>query len=107
LRAFRGYFPDGFKLRALPGIPLIEISVCRIKVSLQAALKYPEKGQPGAPKMEKQGKSPRDQAKTRNHRKIEALKSTRLHVLNALNANALALGRSFLWIWKGLLRRGK
>jgi len=52
-------------------------------------------------------KSTRNQAFQGNHLKIEAEISPRLHVLNALNAIGLALGRSFQGIWKYLPAGGK
>jgi len=54
-QAFYRFLPDGFKLRALPRIPVVEISPCRKKNLLPAALKYRPAGQkkerfPGIPK---------------------------------------------------------
>jgi len=40
-QAFYRFLPDGFKLQALPRIPVIEISPCRRFFFLPAALKYP------------------------------------------------------------------
>jgi len=41
LRAFYRFLPDGFKLRALPGIPELEISPCRKKNSLDLERNFP------------------------------------------------------------------
>jgi len=42
-QAFYRFLPDGFKLQALPRIPVVEISPCRKKNLIDAALKSPRK----------------------------------------------------------------